>query len=159
MIDAGEPVVDGFSLGLREGFLKEHEIRGFLDDGWEPPPASADDPTRGTLRLRRLPGRPAGWTVESPTAAAASANDGCVRAPPGDRLEIVLTGASVLRLTSRVPIAVGLEWSDRYGSGGRSFDGSPGAPIFVATAEPDGPAVLGVVADGPLRVCGLSALP
>jgi hypothetical protein len=154
MIDAGEPVVDGFSLGLREGFLREDEIRTFLDDGWDPPPAAADDPTRGTLRLRRLPGRPPNWAVESPTAAAATADEGCARAE--GRLEIVVAGESVLRLTSRRDVAAGLEWSDRYGTGARSFDVEAGTALFVATAEPEGTALLSITADGPLRVCGLS---
>ena len=158
MIDAGEPVVDGFSLGLREGFLKEDEIRAFLDDGWDPPPAAPDDPTRGNLRLRRLPGPPAGWTVESSSAAAA-AEDGCARVRPDVPLEIVVTGASVLRLTSRSAFTAGLEWSDRFGSGERSFDAAGGTALFVATAEPDGAAALTVTTDAAARVCGLADLP
>jgi uncharacterized protein YjeT (DUF2065 family) len=159
MIGAGEPVVDGFSLGLREGFLKEDEIRAFLDDGWNPPPAAADDPTRGTLRIRRLPGRPPGWTTGSATAAATFVEDGCVRARPGNGVEIVVTGESTLRLTSRSAFAVGLEWSDRFGTGARSFDAEAGTPLFFATAEPDGPALLTVTTGAALRVCGLAPLP
>ena len=74
-------------------------------------------------------------------------------------MEIVVTGESTLRLTSRSAFAVGLEWSDRFGPGARSFDAEAGTPLFVAPAEPDGPALLTVTTAAALRVCGLAPLP
>jgi hypothetical protein len=153
MVTGGEPVVEGFRMDVRAGFLGVPELEKLLADGWEPaPPApEVERRMRGDLRVRIRRGHPS-WQGAGPEDIA------CLRLDGGEALPVVPAAESVLRVAPLSPGTLTVRWDDAYGGGLQSAE-LDGSAVFLQFADPDGPAAATIeTGGGAVRVCSIGPL-
>ncbi len=156
IVAQGEPIIDGYSMGLREGFLRPEGLRMLLEDGWQP--RLADDGVAAEVRgdMRMGVSTEAQYRQSGPVGASTTDDLGCTFVPDGGGTAwIDVTGGGVIQLVSPDAPAIVLLWEDRFGTAERTVELAADDALYFRLARPDGPTGLTVTGDDQLSICGL----